>query len=120
MQEKNCCQFVRLNNMVRYFILVLFLAICNLSFATVSAQNIFLGDEKNNIEIYEKTNKAVVNITTRKVLIDEVFFLAVPQEGSGSGFVYDKQGHIITNYHVVENAENLVVTLYNGQQYSAS
>ena len=106
--------------MVRYFILVLFLAICNLSFATVSAQNIFLGDEKNNIEIYEKTNKAVVNITTRKVLIDEFFFLAVPQEGSGSGFVYDKQGHIITNYHVVENAENLVVTLYNGQQYSAS
>lgn len=76
--------------------------------------------EKNNIRIYEKYNKSVVNITTRRILVDEFFFLAYPQEGSGSGFVIDKEGHILTNYHVVENAESLVVTLYDGNQYNAS
>ena len=86
----------------------------------VCAQNKFLlEDEKNNIQIYEDVNKAVVNITTHGVQVDEFFFLAVPTEGSGSGFVTDKNGNIITNYHVVENARDLVVTLYNGQQYNA-
>lgn len=87
----------------------------------VQSQDPFLiDDEKNNITVYEKTNKAVVNITTRGVQVDEFFLLAVPTEGSGSGFVYDKEGHIVTNYHVVENARELIVTLYNGQQYAAS
>lgn len=75
--------------------------------------------ERNNIEVYEKVNKSVVNITTRRVQVDEFFFLAVPSEGSGSGFVIDKEGHVLTNYHVVESASELVVTLYNGQPYSA-
>jgi S1-C subfamily serine protease len=120
MQGKNSNQPARLDSMVRSILLLLLLFTFNPLVTTVSAQDGLLETEKNNIEIYERANRAVVNITTRKVLIDEFFFLAVPQEGSGSGFVFDKQGHIITNYHVVENAEDLVVTLYNGQQYSAS
>lgn len=105
------------------FIIVIFLLLvvetfhCNVSTAQ---ENLFLQDEKNNIEIYEKTNKAVVNITTRGVQVDEFFLLAVPTEGSGSGFVLDKEGHIVTNYHVVENAKEFIATLYNGQQYAAS
>ena len=81
--------------------------------------NFLLEDEKNNISIYEKVNKSVVNITTKRVQIDDFFFLAVPSEGSGSGFFVDKQGHVLTNYHVVENASALTVTIYNGQQYTA-
>lgn len=97
--------------------LIAILLIFNPSF---SQEPFLLQDEKNSIEIYEKNNKSVVNITTRGVQVDEFFLLAVPTAGSGSGFVYDKSGHIVTNYHVVENAKEFVVTLYNGQQYSAS
>ncbi len=90
--------------------------ITNVSYAQTTR---ILEDEKNNIEIYENVNKAVVNITTRRVQVNEFFLLAVPSEGSASGFVIDKQGHILTNYHVIENAKDLVITLYNGQPYQA-
>lgn len=108
----------------RYFFLFVLILILTSGFLceslTYAQDPFFLEDEKNNINVYEKVNKAVVNITTRGVQIDEFFLLAVPTEGSGSGFVIDKQGHILTNYHVVENSRELIVTLYNGQQYAAS
>jgi S1-C subfamily serine protease len=44
---------------------------------------------------------------------------AVPQQGSGSGFIFDDQGHIITNFHVIENAEELEVTLSDGTNVPA-
>jgi len=49
----------------------------------------------------------------------DFFFNPVPQEGTGSGFIYDDEGHIVTNYHVVENAEELSVTLADGKTYPA-
>jgi S1-C subfamily serine protease len=60
----------------------------------------------------------VVNITSVTYAYD-FFFNPVPQEGAGSGFIYDEAGHIITNYHVVEDAEELSVTLANGKSYPA-
>ncbi len=100
--------------------LLMVFIILSFDFGYVLAQsNRLFEDEKNNIEIYESTNKAVVNITTRRLQVDEFFLLAVPSEGSASGFVIDNKGHIVTNYHVVENARDLVVTLYNGQPYQA-
>ena len=45
--------------------------------------------------------------------------LPVPQEGTGSGFVDDDQGHIVTNFHVVENAHELIVTLADGSNHPA-
>ncbi len=74
--------------------------------------------ETQVISVYETVSPAVVNITNRGYAYD-VFMRAVPQEGTGSGFVYDAQGHIVTNYHVVENAEELLVTLAGGQVYKA-
>ncbi len=98
--------------------LTLFLLLMSILYSPLYAQDRFLlEDEKNNISIYEKANKCVVNITTRGVQFDESFFLVYPTEGSGSGFIFDKEGHIITNYHVVENARELITTLYDGQQY---
>jgi S1-C subfamily serine protease len=70
------------------------------------------------ITVYGAVSPAVVNITNRSYAYD-MFMRAVPQEGSGSGFVYDTEGHIVTNYHVVENAEELLVTLASGQVYEA-
>jgi S1-C subfamily serine protease len=73
--------------------------------------------ESQVIAVYEAVSPSVVNITNRSYVY--MFRQAVPQEGSGSGFVYDTEGHIVTNYHVVENAEELLVTLANGQLYEA-
>jgi S1-C subfamily serine protease len=66
--------------------------------------------EQDIIAVYETVGRGVVNITNRSYAYDW-FFRPVPQEGSGSGIVYDQEGHIITNYHVIEGAEELFVTL---------
>ena len=69
--------------------------------------------------VYEQAAPAVVNITTQIIAYD-FFMRSVPQEGvTGSGFLYDTKGHIVTNYHVVENAEELSVTLADGRVYPA-
>ena len=71
------------------------------------------------VAVYESAGPAVVNISTVVIAYD-FFMRAVPQEGgTGSGFVYDTEGHIVTNYHVVENAEELSVTLADGEVYPA-
>jgi S1-C subfamily serine protease len=66
--------------------------------------------EQEIIEVYESVGMGVVNITNRSYGYD-FYFRPVPQEGSGSGIVYDTEGHIITNYHVIEDADELFVTL---------
>ena len=66
--------------------------------------------QREIIEVYKEVGQGVVNITNRSYGYD-FFFRPVPQEGTGSGIVYDKEGHIITNYHVIEDADELFVTL---------
>jgi S1-C subfamily serine protease len=75
-------------------------------------------DEKNNIAVYEKVADGVVNITGTAVQMD-FFFSALPTQGSGSGSVIDTRGHILTNYHVVENAQKLEVTLADESKWPA-
>ena len=74
-------------------------------------------DESNNIEIYQKRNEGVVNISA---LMPEYhwFLNAVPRYGSGagSGTVIDREGHILTNYHVVGGARQVSVTLASGEE----
>jgi len=67
-------------------------------------------EEQLVISVYERVSPAVVNITSRAYTYD-FFFNVIPQEGTGSGFIYDKEGHIVTNFHVVEGAEEIEVTL---------
>ncbi len=64
--------------------------------------------EKRIIEVYERVSPSVVNITTQ-VLRRNFFFEIVPEEGAGSGFVLDAEGHILTNYHVIQNARQIEV-----------
>jgi len=66
--------------------------------------------ELENVRIYRQAAPAVANVVTRTVEYD-FFFNPVPVEGAGSGFLIDKDGHILTNYHVVENAQQIEVTL---------
>ncbi len=65
--------------------------------------------EARRIAVYERVAPAVVNVTTQ-VLRSSFFWSAVPEEGSGSGFLWDEAGHIVTNNHVVEGAESIEVS----------
>ena len=78
--------------------------------ATPVAVESLLTLEQEIIGVYESVGKGVVNITNRSYAYD-FFMRAVPQEGAGSGIIYDKEGHVITNYHVIEDASELLVTL---------
>ena len=76
-------------------------------------------EEQNNISVYRKNIPSVVNVTSRAMTFD-FFYGLVPQEGQGSGFVIDKEGHILTNYHVIADARQVEVTLHNRKKYKAT
>jgi S1-C subfamily serine protease len=76
-------------------------------------------EEQNNITVYRKNIGSVVNITSRAVTFD-FFYGLVPAEGQGSGFIIDRDGHILTNYHVIEDARQVEVTLHNRKKYRAT
>jgi S1-C subfamily serine protease len=76
-------------------------------------------EEQNNIAIYKRVSPSVVNITATALVFD-FFYGAVPQQGQGSGFILDKAGHILTNYHVVANANRgIEVQLADKRKFAA-
>jgi putative serine protease PepD len=75
-------------------------------------------DEQNNIEVYKAVSPGVVYIQSTTVVRD--WFGAEEREGAGSGSVIDEQGHILTNYHVVEGARRLSVHFGSGRNYAAT
>ncbi len=78
-------------------------------------------DETNNIEIFKSVSPSVVNITNSRLV--RSFYALNPQEvpqGSGTGFVWNDEGYIVTNYHVVQQADRVTVTLQDGTSYAAS
>ncbi|MGA7289539.1 MAG: trypsin-like peptidase domain-containing protein [Terriglobales bacterium] len=79
----------------------------------------FDAEEQNNINVYRKNIGSVVNITSRVMTFD-FFYGLVPQEGQGSGFVIDKEGHILTNYHVIADAREIWVTLHDRKKFKAT
>jgi S1-C subfamily serine protease len=74
--------------------------------------------ERVAIEVYKKVNRGVVHINTRSVGVDD-WGLTEARDGSGSGSVIDDKGHIVTNYHVIEDARQVSVTLFDGSAYQA-
>lgn len=85
---------------------------------TEAAPPSFDTEEQLNISVYKKALPSVVNITSTTVAFD-FFYGAVPQKGMGSGFVIDSQGHILTNYHVIEGARQVEVTTRDKSKYKA-
>ncbi|MEZ6058806.1 MAG: trypsin-like peptidase domain-containing protein [Planctomycetaceae bacterium] len=75
-------------------------------------------DEAAAAYVYESNNRSVANIATR-VGGERILFRENPTEDAGSGFVLDRDGHILTNFHVVNDAARIQVTLFNGQAYEA-
>ena len=77
-------------------------------------------DEENNIHIFKTTSPAVVNITSSRLV--RSFGSLNPQEvpqGSGSGFIWNDEGYVVTNFHVIQQASRLTVTLQDGSGYQA-
>jgi S1-C subfamily serine protease len=75
-------------------------------------------EETINVKVYRAASPAVANIITRAVEYD--FFMdAVPVEGAGSGFVIDPEGYVLTNFHVVQGAQSIDVTLGDRSRYPA-
>jgi S1-C subfamily serine protease len=75
-------------------------------------------DERDVVGVYRRASPAVVNVTTRTVEFD-FFYGAVPVEGSGSGFIVNRDGTIVTNHHVVAEAQEIQVTLADRSSYAA-
>ncbi len=76
-------------------------------------------EEMINVNVYDATNRSVVNINCLGVRADNYFNIPVPLEGSGSGWVLDLEGRIVTNNHVIADAEKIEVTLFDGSAYPA-
>lgn len=76
-------------------------------------------EERVNITVYDRANRGVVHIMTRGPSAEGFFSLEAPTAGSGSGSVLDKRGHILTNFHVIEGANEIRVTLFTGETYDA-
>ncbi len=76
-------------------------------------------EERQHVTVYEMVNRSVVNITTKTVLMNNLFLTMNERSGQGSGSVLDQKGHILTNFHVVDGARNVQVTLFDGKSYEA-
>ncbi len=75
-------------------------------------------DEKINVSVYQKASPSVVNVIST-VITRDFFLNPIPREGSGSGSIIDTQGHILTNNHVIRDAQKLEVTLGDGSKWPA-
>ena len=89
-----------------------------LRLTVADAQPAYTAEETNRIAVYKRTLPSVVNVTSSALAFD-FFYGVVPQQGQGSGFILSKDGRILTNYHVIENAQQVEVTLSDKHKYKA-
>ncbi len=115
--ENNGSRVCFIKNFFR-FSLCLFVFIGFSRGAEIRPAHALTEDESANINIYGTAGPSVVNIVATTVTYD-FSYNAMPATGAGSGIIVDKKGDIITNYHVVEGARALDVTLFDGSKYGA-
>jgi S1-C subfamily serine protease len=90
-----------------------------LALTEAQAAPAFDAEEQNNIAVYKKGLPSVVNITSKSVAFN-FFYGQVPQEGQGSGFILDKAGHVLTNFHVIADANRIEVKTSDKRTYKAT
>ena len=90
-----------------------------LALTEAQAAPAFDAEEQNNIAVYKKGLPSVVNITSKSVSFN-FFYGQVPQEGQGSGFILDKAGHVLTNFHVIADANRIEVKTSDKRTYKAT
>ena len=90
-----------------------------LSLTEAQAAPAFDSEEQNNIAVYKRALPAVVNITSKSMAFN-FFYGQVPQEGQGSGFILDRAGHVLTNFHVIADANRIEVKTSDKHTYKAT
>jgi S1-C subfamily serine protease len=90
-----------------------------LSLTEAQAAPAYDAEEQNNISVYKRVAPSVVNITSKAMKFN-FFYGQVPEEGQGSGFILDKAGHVLTNFHVIADANRIVVKLSDKHDYTAT
>jgi len=90
-----------------------------LSLTEAQAAPAFDAEEQNNIAVYKKALPSVVNITSTAMTFN-FFYGQVPQQGQGSGFILDKAGHVLTNFHVIADANRIEVMTSDKHHYKAT
>lgn len=102
----------------RWFLLSFLTGASTLSAATVQAFS--TDDEQNSMEVFESSRPSVVFVTNQQLARDPYSFdLVTVPRGSGTGFVWDEKGYIVTNYHVVEGARKITITLQDQSNWPA-
>ncbi len=101
----------------RYYLLVISILFLTSSFSHASQVNKSLSD--TFVSIVKKTKASVVNIRTTKILKAKSQSGGFRIKGQGSGVVYNKKGFIVTNKHVIKNAGEIIIRLYDGSEYKA-
>ncbi|WP_040394171.1 S1C family serine protease [Aromatoleum toluclasticum] len=88
---------------------------------TVTPRGDLAADEKSTIELFEHTRDSVVFISTAQ-LVRDAWTRNVTQvpRGTGSGFIWDEAGHVVTNFHVIRGASQATVKLADGRDYQAA
>lgn len=77
-------------------------------------------DERNSVEVFEAARPSVVFVTNQQLARDPYSFdLVTVPRGSGTGFVWNDKGYIVTNYHVVEGARQITITLQDQSNWPA-
>jgi S1-C subfamily serine protease len=89
-----------------------------LDLTVADAQPAYTPEELTNIAVYKRALPSVVNVTSSALAFD-FFYGTVPQQGQGSGFILTKDGRILTNYHVIQNAQKVEVTLSDKRKVKA-
>src|SRR4051812_42745003 len=77
-------------------------------------------DEKASVQLFQQTSPSVVNITTLGLTTDLYRRSVEVPQGTGTGFLWDDAGHVVTNFHVVRNATGATITLADHSQYEAT
>lgn len=102
----------------RWFVLSFLTGASALSAATVQAFS--TDDEQNSMEVFEASRPSVVFVTNQQLARDPYSFdLVTVPRGSGTGFVWDEKGYIVTNFHVVEGARKITITLQDQSNWPA-
>jgi len=88
---------------------------------SVTARGDLAADEKSTIELFERSRDSVVYISTSERVMDfwSRNILSIPR-GTGSGFIWDDKGHVVTNYHVIAGASEARIRLSDGKEYKAA
>lgn len=108
-----------------FFLILSTLLFSNFSYAKINDSQLALEDEKNTVDIFQSSVKSVVHISNIRIARRRRGWFSAPDNveipaGSGSGFLWDDKGHIVTNFHVIDRGDTFLVRFHkDSKEYKA-